>query len=116
MKTLQIKIQSGDRSWDAFLYNNATGKAIYEQLPLTIRLDDLFARELCYHFPKALPTDDVNFRGYKVGEIIYWPSRHSFVIMYAQNGERFDMQTLGEVTSPFSGLDGGDITVTLSAV
>jgi hypothetical protein len=49
--------------------------------------------------------------------IIYWPPRHSLVIMYAQNGERFGMQKLGRIDS---GVDifrqTGDTTVTLEAI
>lgn len=32
-----------------------------------------------------------------MGEIVYWPPRHSFVILYAQNGEHFDMQPIGRI-------------------
>jgi hypothetical protein len=60
---------------------------------------DLYSREMCYRFPDALPANEATARGYEVGEIIYYPPRHSFVIMYAQNGERFNMQTIGRVDS-----------------
>jgi hypothetical protein len=84
---------------------------------LTIPLTDLYAREMCYHFPEALPVENVQTAGYEIGEIIYWPPRHSFVIMYAQNGERFDMQKLGCIES---GVDifrqAGDVTVTLESI
>mgnify|MGYP004635142829 CR=1 FL=1 len=60
-------------------------------------LMDLYGRELCYRFPEALPTDNVEYHGYRVGEIVYWPSRHSFAILCAQNGEAFDMQRIGRI-------------------
>jgi hypothetical protein len=62
-------------------------------------MDDLYSREMCYHFPEALPIDSVKHTGYEVGEIIYWPPRHSLVIMYAQNGEQFSMQKMGQIDS-----------------
>ncbi|MBQ9897421.1 MAG: hypothetical protein IJM40_08925, partial [Synergistaceae bacterium] len=34
-----------------------------------------------------------------VGDLIYWPPMHSFVILYRQNGEKFRRQHLGKVLS-----------------
>ena len=82
-KETEIKITVGNRTLTAIFYDNPTARAIIAKLPLTIPLTDLYAREKCYHFPEALPTDNVRTTGYEVGEIIYWPPRHSFVIMYA---------------------------------
>lgn len=74
---------------------------------------DLYSREVVYRFDDPLPTDEVQMRGYEVGEIIYWPPRHSFVIMYAQNGERFNMQTIGHIDSGVEIFEQtGDVDVT----
>jgi hypothetical protein len=97
---VKIKITINDnKALTATLIDNSTSRAIIAKLPLTIPLTDLYAREMCYHFTDALPTDNVQITGYEIGEIIYWPPRHSFVIMYAQNGERFSMQKIGRVDS-----------------
>ena len=78
---------------------------------------DLYNREMCYRFPEALPTDDVNTCGYEVGEIVYYPPMHSFVIMYAQNGEHFSMQKLGKISSGVEAFrNTGDIDVTFELV
>ena len=98
-KETKIKITVGNRTLTAIFYDNPTARAIIAKLPLTIPLSDLYAREMCYRFSESLPTDDVRTTGYEVGEIIYWPPRHSFVIMYAQNGERFSMQKVGRIDS-----------------
>ena len=73
----RVRISAGNRTWYATL--------------------DLYGRELCYRFRDALPANEVSYRGYEVGEIVYWPPRHSFVILYAQNGEHFDMQPIGRI-------------------
>lgn len=74
---------------------------------------DLYNREMCYRFSEALPTDDVSTCGYEVGEIVYYPPMHSFVIMYAQNGEHFSMQKLGKISSDVAVLNGiGNIDIT----
>jgi hypothetical protein len=95
----KIKITVGEHVLTGTFDNNATARALIEKLPLTIPMMDLYSREMCYHFPDVLPTDNVQTTGYEVGEIIYWPPRHSFVILYEQNGERFDMQKIGRIDS-----------------
>lgn len=94
---MKIKMIFGDKVLTATLTNNATSRAFVEKLPITLPMLDLYSREMCYRFPDALPANEASTRGYEVGEIIYYPPHHSFVIMYAQNGERFNMQTIGRV-------------------
>jgi len=96
---MKIKMIFGDKVLTATLSDNATSKAFIAKLPLTLPMLDLYSREMCYRFPDALPANEATTRGYEVGEIVYYPPRHSFVIMYAQNGERFQMQTIGRVDS-----------------
>ena len=93
----KLKITVGDTVLTATLLDNATARAFVAKLPQTLPMQDLYSREMVYRFPDPLPTDNVQTTGYKVGEIIYWPPRHSFVIMYAQNGERFSMQKVGHI-------------------
>lgn len=93
----RVRISAGNRTWYATLDDNATARALIAKLPLTLPLEDLYGRELCYRFRDALPANEVSYRGYEVGEIVYWPPRHSFVILYAQNGEHFDMQPIGRI-------------------
>lgn len=96
-------------------FDNATGRAIRSQLPLKMKMADLYGRELCYRFRAPLPTDNVAYTRYEVGEIVYWPPRHSFVIMYAQNGEMFDMQKIGKILSPLPVHWSGDVEVEITA-
>jgi hypothetical protein len=97
--TLKIKITVGKTVLNATLLDNPTTRAFAAKLPLTLPMQDLYSREMCYRFPDALPTDNVRNTGYEVGEIIYWPPRHSIVIMYVQNGEHFSMQKVGLIES-----------------
>ena len=110
--TYQVKITFGKHELTATFEDNATTKAFREKLPLTLPMLDLYSREMCYRFPDALPANEAKTRRYEVGDIIYYPPRHSFVIMYKQNGERFNMQSMGKVDSgieKFSNI--GDIDV-----
>lgn len=108
----KLKITVNGLTLTASLEDNATSRAFVELLPMTLPMLDLYGREMCYRFANALPTDNAYTRGYEVGEIVYYPPRHSFVIMYAQNGERFQMQSIGKVDSGVEIFDGiGDVDV-----
>lgn len=109
----RMKITVGDTVLYAKLADNATADAIAEKLPLTLPMMDLYGREMCYRFDEALPTTDVQTRNFQLGEIIYWPPRHSFVIMYHQDGEVFSMQHVGQIESGVEVFERtGDVTVT----
>ena len=112
----KIKITAGEHVMTGTLYDNAMARALAEKLPLTVPMVNLYSREMCYHFPDALPTDNVRSAGYEVGEIVYWPPRHSLVILYEQNGEVFDMQKIGRIDSGvevFKKTENVDVTLEL---
>ncbi len=111
-----IRLTAGRQYWTAALEDNALTRELVKRLPVTIPLMDLYGRELGYRFPEALPTDDVEYRGYRVGEIVYWPPWHSFAILYAQNGEAFDMQRIGRIEwglEELARLGDAEVTITL---
>lgn len=111
--TMKIKITVGDHVLTATMYDNATSRSFIDKLPLTLSMMDLYSREMVYRFPDALPANEASTRGYEVGEIIYYPPLHSFVIMYAQNGEVFNMQSMGHVDSNVQVFNGiGTVNVT----
>lgn len=109
----EVRVTVGSHTLNATLEDNATTRAFVEMLPLTLPMLDLYGREMCYRFTDALPTDAASTQSYEVGEIVYYPPRHSVVILYAQNGERFQMQKMGRIDSGVEIFDGiGDVDVT----
>lgn len=110
---IRIKITVGDQELAATLEDNSTTQALLEKLPMTLPMMDLYGREMCYRYDEALPADNVQTRNFELGEIIYWPPRHSFVIMYRQDGEQFSMQHVGQIDSGVEIFEQtGDVTVT----
>ncbi len=108
----KMRITVNSHTLTATLENNVTAQAFAAKLPITLPMMDLYGREMCYRFPEALPTDNARTRGYEVGEIVYYPPMHSFVIMYEQNGEHFQMQSIGRVEGNAGIFDGiGDVDV-----
>lgn len=97
---IKVKVTAGEQVFTATFLDNATTRALIAEFPLTLPMMDLYSRELVYRFPRALPADEKRTSGYEVGEIVYWAPRHSFVIMYAQNGERIsELQKVGRIDS-----------------
>ena len=111
---VKIKISFNGNSLIGYLNDSVTSKAIIEMLPMTLPMQNLYSREMVYRFIDALPIDNARYTGYEVGEIVYWPPGHSFVFLYAQNGEQFSIQKLGFIesdTSHFKNLSITDITI-----
>ena len=111
---LRVKISVGSQELTAKLEDNATTHALMEKLPITLPMLDLYGREMCYRFDDALPTDTLRSDGYEVGDIAYWPPRHSFVILYKQNGEQFSRQHLGHIdfgVEIFDGIGNTEVTI-----
>lgn len=97
---IKVKITVGKETLTATFLNNATTRSLISRFPLTVPMEDLYAREMCYHFPEALPAEEAGRSGYEVGDIGYWTPRHSLVIFYKQNGEVIsNLQKIGRIDS-----------------
>jgi hypothetical protein len=102
----------------ATLLDNATSRALVAKFPLTVPMMNLYGRELVYRFPAPLPANETSTSGYEVGDIVYWTPRHSFVLMYAQNGERIsNLQKIGRIDSGVEALSTmRDVEVTFELI
>lgn len=69
----KLVIETNGKKFTFSLWDNATTRDLISRLPLTIQFEDLYSREFCYRFPQPLKAEEVNYRGYEVGELIYWP-------------------------------------------
>lgn len=102
-----IRITAGEHVITAILYDNAAGRALWDKLPLTLPMMNLYGREMCYRFGAGgLPEDDADDTGYAIGDISYWPPAGSLVILYKQNGEVFEQQPIGHTNDDISFFDG----------
>lgn len=94
----RLKITAGGRELTASLEDSAASRAFAAMLPMTLPMENLYGREMCRRFGAgALPDGETRSDGYEVGDIAYWPPRGSLVILYAQNGERFERVHLGHI-------------------
>ena len=109
-----IKITVGERTITATLYDNEATRALWDMLPQTFPMMNLYGREMCYRMGNgALPDGTAQDVGYEIGDISYWPPAGSLVILYKQNGEVFEQVKIGHTdddVSFFNGMEDTDIT------
>jgi len=113
----RIVIEAEGKRLTAVLETGAAAEAFLKKLPLTVPMENLYEREMCFHLgPGSLPSETPRSDGYEVGDLIYWPPRGSLVILYKQNGERFERQQLGRIEGNVGFFEGaGTVRVTFKA-
>lgn len=115
---MNLKITVGDKVMLARLEDNPTTRAFVDKLPTTLHMENLYGREMCYRYGKGGLTESATRSDrYEVGDIVYWPPRGSFVILYKQNGEEFERVQLGHIDGDVSMFEGnGDMDVKFELV
>lgn len=104
---MNITIIAGDHVVHAKLYDNAAARQLYENLPVSYPMMNLYGREMCYRMGAgSLPTDETLNTGCGIGDISYWPPAGSLAILYKQNGEMFERQPIGHTDDDISFFDG----------
>lgn len=99
-RKMNMIIKAGGREFTASMEDNAATRALAKRLPMTVVMQDLYEREMCYRLgAHALPVENLRSDRYEVGDIIYWAPGGSLVILYEQNGEEFTRQQLGHIAS-----------------
>ena len=100
---MSVSITADGHTVRARLYDNEAGRALWDMLPLTLPMMNLYGREMCYRFGRGgLPDGDASETGYAIGDISYWPPAGSLVILYDQNGEVFEQQPIGHIDDDIS--------------
>lgn len=99
----KVKINIDSQELTADFNNSDTAKELMNRMPLSVKMMNLYSREMTYRFPDALPAKKAKTSGYEVGDIGYWKPLHSLVIFYKQTGEIIDqLQIVGHITDDIS--------------
>ena len=96
---MRIIIAIKGKNLFATLEDNPASRMLYQLMPITIKMRNVYQREMSYTLPGKLPINRLSANACKVGDIIYWPHRNSLAIIYRHNGERFRRQNLGHIDS-----------------
>lgn len=120
MEQVKIKVTVNGKEFHGTLENNATTRAMLEKgiFPMTIPMTNAYGREMLYRYGAGtFPVEKTRSDNFKVGDIIYWPPRGSFVILYHQDGDTFERQQVGHIDGDFSVFENGEnATVTFEVV
>jgi len=73
VSTMKVKITVGTRVISTVLYDNEAAKKLWDMMPLTLNMENLYGREMCYRMGTgSLPTAQAKNTGYRIGDISYW--------------------------------------------
>ena len=67
---MRIIIAANGTNLYATLEDNAASRALYEMMPFTVKMKDLYEREMCFFMPGKLPETKQTAANYNVGDII----------------------------------------------
>ncbi|SEM91088.1 hypothetical protein SAMN05216431_11319 [Ligilactobacillus sp. WC1T17] len=104
---MQVKISVAGHEVVAKLKDNAAAKKLWDSLPQTFNMQNLYGLEMCARLGRgALPTREAQNMNYAIGDMSYWPPLGSLVILYQQNGEIFEQEPLGHIDNDISFFEG----------
>ena len=96
---MRIIIAIKGRNLFATLEDNPASRMLYQLMPITLKMRNVYQREMSYTLPGRLPVSKLSANSLKGGDIIYWPHRNSIAIIYSNNGEKFRRQNIGHIDS-----------------
>ena len=112
---LRIIIAIKGRNLFATLEDNPASRMLYDLMPITVKMRNVYQREMSCTLPGKLPISQLSANACRVGDIIYLPHRNSLSIIYKESGERFRRQNLGHIDSGAEVLAAlGDIDVSFA--
>ncbi|MBQ7217154.1 MAG: hypothetical protein IJP54_07525 [Synergistaceae bacterium] len=96
---MRIIIAIKGRNLFATLEDNPASRMLYQLMPITLKMRNVYQREMSYTLPGRLPVSKLSANSLKAGDIIYWPHRNSIAVIYSHNGEKFRRQNIGHIDS-----------------
>lgn len=98
----QLQIEIGEQFFTATLLDNPTTRALLEQLPLTVNMEELNGNEKYYYLQSPLPTDSQRPGSIETGDLMLYGS-DCLVLFYQSFSSGYSYTRLGSVDDP-SGL------------
>lgn len=96
---LQIKIEAGGQSFTATLQDNPTSRALLEQLPMTIRMEELNGNEKYFYLPDALPVNSQKPGSIHAGDLMLYGS-DCLVLFYESFSSSYSYTRIGSIDDP----------------
>ncbi len=96
---MQINIQANGNKIVYELNSSQAAKELYEQLPLTITVEDYGNNEKIFYPPKKLHTTDTPLANAQFGTLAYYAPWGDVVMFYDSFGPASGLYELGNVIS-----------------
>lgn len=112
----RLVIKAGDKEFQVKLYENETTKALIQQMPMTLNMEDLNGNEKFYYMPFQLPSNPEIVSSIKVGDLMLYGS-DCLVLFYDNFFTSYSYTRIGyiEDVSDFTdALDSGIVQVIFS--
>lgn len=110
----KVPLQIGSQTFMLSLFDNATGRAFRELLPLTISMEDVNANEKFYSLPHSLPGAATNPGTIRTGDLMAYGG-NGLVLFYKTFSTSYSYARIGTVDNPAgleSALGSGTVTIT----
>lgn len=104
----QISVQFGKNTVVYELNNGTAANSLYEQLPLTIQVEDYSINEKIFYPPQSLDTSDSPLAQAGIGTLAYYEPWGDVVFFYGDYNENPSLFELGQV------LSGGELVAEMS--
>ena len=93
---MKIEIQAGGQTFTAVLSDSPSGRALAEQLPMSVTMRELNGNEKFYDLPEELPTDTKEISSIHAGDLmLYGPD--CLVLFYKDFKTTYSYTKLGRV-------------------
>ncbi|WP_129287462.1 cyclophilin-like fold protein [Streptomyces sp. GZWMJZ-114] len=113
-----IRIRIGDQTLNATVWDNPTGRALLDQLPLTLSFEDLNGEEKVGHLDRELTMDGMpDGDDPQVGDLGYYAPWGNVVLYYGDVGRWDGIARIGRIHGDLSAISDqtDDFTATLEA-
>lgn len=109
----KVPLRIGSQTFMLSLFDNTTGRAFRELLPLTISMEDVNANEKFYSLPQSLPGTASNPGTIRTGDLMAYGG-NGLVLFYKTFSTSYSYARIGTVNNPAgleSALGSGTVTI-----
>lgn len=96
---IKIKIQIGDKIFNATMEDHPAARKFAEKLPLEVTMIELNGNEKYFRLNKTLPSSDKKIGTIKSGDLMLWSS-NTVVLFYKDFSTSYSYTRLGKIDNP----------------
>lgn len=96
---MQIRVHSNESSTTFQLNDSQAAKELYNQLPLSIKVENYSSNEKIFYPPKKLATQNTPLADARTGTLAYYAPWGDVVMFYADFGSAAGLYELGQAVS-----------------